>query len=421
MPKIYTLNRRFPRADLLESYLAPPPPKVGEGKLIGLDCHPDTFTAAVVAGQTPHDARKLSSREDLPLEALLSWAAREFTPKDLFLMEASGNSFAICKRLRALGLRAVVLESAHVGKHAKTYADSDKMAAARIVKVYLAGDAPAVWVPDETTFGRRELLHAYQKAVADDTAASNSLKDYLNGHAIRLGKRPVKEESTRAWILKQRPDWSGLQQSLLKESFANLDLCKARRQRLYKLIAEEVSAEPMMLRCMKLLGIGIVNAFALLAVIGDVRRFERPEKLVAYVGLNPGQRTSGKGKDVRLGVGLRGRGDLRHLIVQGAQAVLRMGKATAMGQWGWKLFARKGNRNVAVVAIARKLLVQVWHLLMGNPPTALESDKSLTAKLIKTAMALGSDLRKQLGLTGTLAQCAQKLRERILAPLPNPC
>jgi hypothetical protein len=30
-------------------------------RVIGLDCHPDTFTAAVFKGSTPHDARKLSS------------------------------------------------------------------------------------------------------------------------------------------------------------------------------------------------------------------------------------------------------------------------------------------------------------------------------------------------------------------------
>ena len=53
-----------------------------------------------------------------------------------------------------------------------------------------------------------------------------------------------------------------------------------RRKRLYRLIAAQMSAEPMMLRSMKVLGVGLINAFALLAVIGDVRRFERPEKLV---------------------------------------------------------------------------------------------------------------------------------------------
>jgi hypothetical protein len=144
---------------------------------------------------------------------------------------------------------------------------------------------------------------------------------------------------------------------------------------------------------MKLLGIGQINSLALLAIIGDVRRFERPEKLVAYIGLNPGQRESGRGKHVKLGGGKRGRGDLRCLLIQGTQAVLRTGRATPLGQWGWKLLARKGQRNIAVVAIARKLLVQVWHLLSGNPPVATEPAKSFATKLTKLAGAIGAELR----------------------------
>ena len=179
------------------------------------------------------------------------------------------------------------------------------------------------------------------------TAAGNSLRAYLNGNAIRPAKGNLELESARQWILKQR-DWSPLQSEILAEHFGDLDVCKERRKRLYRLIAAQMSAEPLMLRSMKVLGVGLINAFALLAVIGDVRRFQRPEKLVAYIGLNPGQRQSGTGKNIKLGVGKRGRGDIRHLLIQGAQAVLRMGRATLLGQWGWKLFARKGNRNVAV-------------------------------------------------------------------------
>jgi transposase len=395
----------------VETYSAPPPPS--KGRIIGLDCHPDTFAAAIFAGQTPHDARKLGSRENLSLQALLQWAAKEFGPQDLFLLEAGSNSFEVCKRLHTLGLRAVVLESCHVGKHAKTYADNDKMAAARIALVYLAGNAPCVWVPDEGSRQRRELLHAYRKAVADHTAAGNSLKAYLNGNAIRPSKRNLHLESTRQWVLKAR-SWSAMQSQILAEHFGDLDACKERRKRLYRLIAAEMSGEPMMLRCMKVLGVGMVSAFGLLAVIGDVRRFERPEKLVAYIGLNPGQRQSGTGKNIKLGLGRRGRGDIRHLLIQGAQAVLRVGRATALGQWGWKLFARKGNRNVAVAAVARKLLVQVWHMLSGNPPTALETDKSFTLKLHKLAAALGTALRRKIGLGDTLADGIQALRKRTL-------
>jgi transposase len=413
MTKTYQLKTPPKEALGVETYLAPLPPS--QGKIIGLDCHPDIFTAAVFVGQTPHDARKVGSRENLGLQALLGWAAKEFGPQDLFVLEASSNSFELCTRLHALGLRAVVLESCHIGKHAKTYADNDKMAAARIALVFLAGNAPCVWVPDEQSRQRRELLHAYGKAVADHTAASNSLRGYLNGNAIRPAKGNLELESTRQWMLKQR-DWSPMQKEILAEHFGELDACKERRKRLYRLIAAEMSGQPMMLRSMKVLGVGLVNAFALLAVIGDVRRFQRPEKLVAYIGLNPGQRQSGTGKNINLGVGKRGRGDIRHLLIQGAQAVLRMGRATALGQWGWKLFARKGNRNVAVAAVARKLLVQVWHMLSGNPPTALETDKSFTLKLHKLAVVLGASLRRELRLGDTLPACIQTLRSRALQP-----
>jgi len=406
-----TIKTRPKEKGTVETYLAPRPPC--QGKIIGLDCHPDTFTAAVFVGQTPHDAKKITSRENLGLEALLEWAGREFGPKDIFLLEAGSNSFEVCKRLGALGLNACVLESCHVGKHAKTYADNDKMAAARIALVYLAGNAPCVWVPDEQSRVRRELLHAYNKAVAEHTAATNTLKAYLNGHGVRLSKRNPETEATRTWLLQQR-EWSALQEQILGEHLASIVHCKERRKRFYRLIGQEMVGDAMMLRCMKLLGVGIVSAFGLLAVIGDIGRFHSPEKLVAYIGLNPGQRQSGKGKDIRLGVGKRGRSDIRNLLIQGAQAVLRMGKHSTLGQWGWKLFARKGNRNVAVAAIARKMLVQVWHMLQGNPTAASESGKSFTAKLHKLAVMLGTSLRTQLSLGESVAQCVCELRRKSL-------
>jgi len=423
MTKKYILKTQSAPAErsAVETYLAPPPPS--KGKIIGLDCHPDTFTAALFVGQTPHDARKIGSQENLSLEALLKWAAADLTPQDIILMEAGSNSFELCKRLGSLGLRACVLESCHVGKHAKTYADNDKMAAARIALVYLAGNAPCVWVPDEQSRERRELLHAYRKAVGDHTAATNSIKSYLNGRGLRLGKHSLDEKTTPQWILEQA-DWSLLQKNILTEHLANITESKERRKRLYRLIAAEMAVDPKMMRCMKVLGVGIVSAFALLAVIGDIGRFHSPEKLVAYIGLNPGQRQSGKGKDIRLGVGRRGRGDIRHLLIQGAHAILRSGRNTPLGQWGWKLFARKGNRNVAVAAIARKLLVQVWHLLHGNPPLALESDTSFRIKLQKLAVALGTTLRTGIGLGKTLEDSIKTLLSRCQShpePSASPC
>lgn len=412
-PTQYMLRR--PDTPQLEIYKAPKPPD--KGRIIGIDCHPDFFTAAVFRGMTPHDAQKLSCHQDLSLEALLRWAKKEFGPEDLFLMEAGSNSFEICRRLASLGLRAVVLESAYVGRHAKTYADNDKIAAARIVLVYLAGNAPCVWVPTQVTVERRELLHAHQKSVRDLTAAVNAFKGYLNQYGIRLGKSSPYQKSTRESLLKKR-EWTPLQQGLLRDHFEQLDYHVKRRAEFVQLIHAQVCSEPLMLRCMKLLGIGVINAFALLAVIGDVKRFASPEKLVAYIGLNPGQRLSGNGKHIKLGVGTRGHRVMRNLLVQGAQAVLRLGKQTPIGEWGWRLFARKGVRNVAVTAIARKLAVQIWHVLTGNPSTLLEGAAGVRQKLSRLLVKIGSKGRAEQKMPGSLNECVELLLKRITSP---PC
>jgi hypothetical protein len=186
-----------------------------------------------------------------------------------------------------------------------------------------------------------------------------------------------------------------------------------------------MTGDPAMMGCMKVLGIGIVNAFALLAIIGDIRRFHSPERLVAYIGLNPGQRQSGKNKNIRLGIGKRGRGDLRSLLIQGAQSVMNKCRDSALGKWGWRLFARKGHRNIAVAGVARKLVVQVWHTLQGHPATEAETNRSFRLKLHKVALTLGKDLRREMKLGDTLADATTLLIERCRTlaldpPAPQP-
>lgn len=413
-------------AERVETYQAPPPPVAG-GRIVAIDAHPDTFTHALFTGQTPHDARKLGSGQHQSLEALLQWARAELTPKDLVLLEAGSNSFEICQRLGKLGLRACVLESAHVGKHSKTYADNDKMAAARIARVYLAGGAPCVWVPDEQSRERRDLLHIYNKSVAAHTAATNSLKGLLTTYGIRLGKHSPDAKATPAWVRKQR-EWTPLQNQLLDEHFAAIEQARQRRQRLYRRIAVEMTTDPAMMRCMRVLGIGIINAFALIAVIGDIRRFHSHGRLVAYIGLNPGQRQSGTDKNIRLGIGKRGRGDLRQLLIQGAQSVMTKCRHSEIGKWGWRLFARRGHRNIAIAGVARKLVVQIWHILQNRPATEQETPRSFQLKIQKLALTLGKDLRREMQMGETLADATKLLLARcrpipvagVSTPIPNP-
>ena len=58
------------------------------------------------------------------------------------MLKAGSNSFELYTLLHALSLRAIVLESYHVDKHAKTYTYNHKIATARIALIYLTYNAP---------------------------------------------------------------------------------------------------------------------------------------------------------------------------------------------------------------------------------------------------------------------------------------
>src|ERR1700733_15155369 len=155
-------------------------------RVIGLDAHPDTFTAAPLRGQTPATALTEKLFNQVPMQRLAPWAAKHTSPQDLFVLEASGNSFQVVRTLAAVGRRALVLESWHMGKLKEAHANNDKISAVRIGKAYLAGTAREVWVPDLKTQERRDWFHAHRKAVKRTTQANNRLLSYLSDNGVRL-------------------------------------------------------------------------------------------------------------------------------------------------------------------------------------------------------------------------------------------
>src|SRR5271154_6253936 len=132
-------------------------------RVIGLDCHPDPFTAA--RRQGPASAAAVTEKiiHQVPLAQLPSWAKKHTTPLDLFVLEASGNSFQVVRTLASLERKALVLESGQMGKLKEAHAHNDEISAVRIGTAYLAGPAKSVWVPDPIPQERRDWFHAHRK------------------------------------------------------------------------------------------------------------------------------------------------------------------------------------------------------------------------------------------------------------------
>ncbi|MDB6124352.1 MAG: putative transposase for insertion sequence element [Pedosphaera sp.] len=158
------------------------------GRVIGLDTHPDSFTAALLRGQNPAQAVTEKIFNQVPIAQLSRWAKKHTTAEDLFVLEASGNSFQVVRTLAASERKALVLESCQLGKLKEAHANNDKLSAVRIGKGYLAGTAKTVWVPDAQTQERRDWFHAHRKAVKRTTQVRNRLLSYLSDHGVRLKK-----------------------------------------------------------------------------------------------------------------------------------------------------------------------------------------------------------------------------------------
>ena len=367
-------------------------------RVIGFDSHPDSFTAALLRGRTPAQALTEKVFNQVPLRQLGRWAQKHTTAQDLFVLEASGNSFAVVRCLAALGRRALVLESGQLGKLKEAHANNDRISAVRIGKAYLAGTAKAVWVPDPKTQEWRDWFHAHRKAVGRSTRARNSLLSYLSDHQVRLRKGTRLTEPGQAEaLLRPAQEWSVRQWQVLEGLLLELRHAEEQRRHWRSLIAQEVAAEPEMLSLVRLCGVRDVVAFALKAILGDIHRFASPGSLVKYVGLNPAFDQSGQGGWTG-GIGGHGRKDLRSLLIQAAQAILRS-KDHPLARWGKKLAARKTSINLAVAAVARKLAVAVWYLLQGRWTPLEEMDERLELKLGKIIGQFGAQGLKQCGKT----------------------
>jgi len=386
--------------------------------VVGIDIHPDIFCACLMTGKTNSEAAIFKRYNDIPIDQLERWAKKALDQGDLCLIEASANTFEAVRRLEALGIHAHVLESHQTSLTAASYLDNDIVAAERIARSYLTGLAKIVWVPDEKTSERRQLLHAYRSAKKNQTQAKNRLVGFLNELHIRLEKRDPLASETQQWLEEQR-GWSHRQKALLSHRLRELEFATGNVQALFEAIRAEVLAEPLMRGCLRLGGVAEITAFAIVATVGDIHRFASPEKLVNYLGLNPGRKQSGKGKDIGIGIGRRGRKDMRSILIQGAQSVMNKKAGDPLRDWGWSLHLRKGNRNVAVAAVARKLVMQLWHLLKGNAVTREEQRQPMRRKISAMIRGLSPELRQALDLPAKTKDGVEKILAEIESTSKN--
>jgi transposase len=111
-------------------------------------------------------------------------------------------------------------------------------------------------------------------------------------------------------------------------------------------------------------GMGIISASAILAEIGDIRDFSSPDKLAAYCGLAPSVYQSA-GKLINGHITKHGSPHIRAMLTEVAHAITRSKQNSRLKKFFLKIKARRGVK-IGVVALARKVLCILYHLIMNQ-------------------------------------------------------
>jgi transposase len=360
--------------------------------VIGVDLHSEQITACVI---TVTDGKCAKPRFfTTPVENAEAAFRKHAQPGDPLLIEATTNAFHLAERLAAIGLNPMVVTSDCVARKERPDRVNDRIDAENLAHAHISGDTVEVWQPSPQHRDMRQLFFARRDAVNNATRAVNRVWGLLNGRGLKTSRTQIKKAKDACELLPGGPAFALLHLGQLMDDYraalAHRDACDT-------LIARHAASNPDVQRLLRVLGIHILTAFALVAFIEDANRFAGPKQLVRYLGLNPSVRTSGKYTGSRA-ISRFGRRDLRMLLIEGAQSAYRHG-AHAMHKWARRLTGRKGIRNIGVVALARKMAVCVWHLLKGHPlpDSVAREDASFLRKLAKLASVAGKAHLQTLG------------------------
>ncbi len=220
----------------------------------------------------------------------------------------------------------------------------------------------------------------------DHQLALKKVKQQINAFCLRHNYQysGTKHKWTQAhvnWLRTMKVD--GLYQEILEEYLLTYDYLTAKLERIDKRIEELASEDEYREDVHKLecfLGIRTQTALSVITETGDFKRFSDALHYAAYLGLTPGENSSG-GEQHRLGITKAGNRHLRMLLVESAQSFTR-GKA---GHKSKLLSARQEENTPEVIEYADKanerLRRKYYRLTMKNGKKANVAKTSIAREL----------------------------------------
>lgn len=243
---------------------------------------------------------------------------------------------------------------------------TDKRDSRQLAMLLSKGMIRMVVVPSKQVRELRQVLRIRDKQKRRETQIQREIKGML----VFL-HYPIRSCHWSKAMLADLKQLSFLEVGLNPAFFSLLEEYEYYRQkvaesdRLIKSISEQAGIlQDSIKRLIGIRGIGYLTGFRLVVHLFDRKdRFTTAEKLVHYLGLTPGERSSGE-KQRKGRTGHRGNPELRAMIIQMAWQVVRW-EPVLLDKFE-RVYRNSGSRQKAVVAVARKLMVRLYTIMQRD-------------------------------------------------------
>ena len=362
---------------------------------VGMDVHKESFTVCCYTFDADVVQYQQKLAPDYKLVLKYIDGVRNKYPEDAAFIcgyEAESLGYALYHQLTDRGVKCIILAPTTMAITNKNRVKTDKRDAGNIARCLAFRTYSEVYVPTNEDNAVKEFIRMRD----DQKKMLKSIKQQILALVLRLGHRfdGGKTYWTIAHIKWLKSLKLGLFQETLDEYFITYTYLTEKIERLDNRIEELASdaryeENVKMLSC--LIGVKTHTALSTIVEVGDFMRFAKAEKYASFLGLVPGEDSSGD-KQNRFGITKAGNGHLRRLLVEAAQGYTRGAighKSIALRkrQQGnspqviayadkanerlrrrfYKMTLTNGvNRNIAVTAIARELACFMWGMMTDN-------------------------------------------------------
>lgn len=330
-------------------------------RFCGLDVHRRDTRACVVdaAGAILHEQTLPTTRQ-----ALVAFAAEHLSPEDHVALEATFHCWAIARTLAPHVGRVLVSNPLQTKAIAQAKIKTDKVDARALAQLLRSDYLPLVWQPDVATQQLRILTHRRATLVSERTRLKNRIHSVLAWSLVPIPAfvKDLFSDKGRAWLHTLALDEQD--RALIDSDLRLLAKAEEELDAVEILVARQAYEDPRAKLLMTLPGVDYAVAQTLLAALGDIRRFADGQHAASYLGLVPSTHQSAE-HCYHGPITKQGSGKARWMLIQAAQHVAE--HPGPLGAFCRRLL-RKKNRNVAVVATARKLVVIAWYMLTANEP-----------------------------------------------------